>query len=117
MINLMNTLWTYIDDKKWRAKTKYNVILLILGSLFGLAGFCVWLVVRNWAFSTIDWMLCFIGVPVLVSWYIVVFYSCRHVFSDLIISRHGFILSFPKTSEKPRETEAQEPSTHPVSQS
>lgn len=113
----MKTLWTYIDNKDWRAKTKYNVILLILGSMFGLAGFCVWLAVRNWTFSTIDWMLCFIGLPVLLSWYIVVFYSCRHEFSDRIVSKHGVVLSFRPNSQKDRETKAQDPSHHSVSRS
>lgn len=76
----MNTLWTLIDEKKWKPETKYAVILSILGTLFGLVGFLVWLIIKNWAFSTPDWMLCFIGYPVLLSWYIVVFYSCGHEF-------------------------------------
>ena len=76
----MNNLWTFIDERNWSVRTKYTVILLILGVLFGLAGFLVWLVVRNWALSTPDWMLCLIGYPILASWYTVVFYSCGHEF-------------------------------------
>ena len=34
----MKNLWTYIEKKKWHADTKYRVALLILGTLFALAG-------------------------------------------------------------------------------
>ena len=50
----MKNLWTYIEKKKWHADTKYRVALLILGTLFALAGLALWLIIRIWALSTWD---------------------------------------------------------------
>ena len=78
----MNRLWTYIDSKSWHEKTKYQMILLILGTVFALIGFGIWLLIRHWAFTTWDWMVCFIGYPITASMFVVFFYSCRHDFHD-----------------------------------
>ena len=37
----MKNLWTYIENKNWHADTKYRVALLILGTLYALAGFSI----------------------------------------------------------------------------
>lgn len=76
----MRTLWTYLDGKNWQAGTKYKIILLLLGTVFALTGFAVWLIIRIWTLSTWDWMICFIGYPVVISWFAVFFYSCKHSF-------------------------------------
>ena len=68
----MKNLWTYIEKKKWHADTKYRVALLILGTLFALAGLALWLIIR----------ICFIGYPVVISWFVVLLYSCNHDFHD-----------------------------------
>ena len=78
----MNHLWTYIDHKNWHEETKYRIALLLLGILFALIGFAIWLVIRIWILSSWDWMLCFIGYPIVISWLVVFFYSCRHGFHD-----------------------------------
>ena len=78
----MKNLWTYIENKNWHADTKYRVALLIFGTLYALAGFAVWLIIRIWALSTWDWMVCFLGYPVVISWFVVLFYSCNHDFHD-----------------------------------
>lgn len=78
----MKILWTYIEKKKWNAETKHRVALLILGTIYALAGFAVWLVIRIWALSTWDWMVCFVGYPVAISWFVVFLYSCKHGFHD-----------------------------------
>ena len=50
----MKNLWTYIENKNWHADTKYRVALLILGTLYALAGFAVWQPGIGWfAFSAI----------------------------------------------------------------
>lgn len=76
----MKTLWTYIDSKDWQAESKYRFTLTILGILFALAGLILWLIIRPWILSTLDWMLCFIGYPIVISWFVVVIYSFRHDF-------------------------------------
>lgn len=83
----MKYLWTYIDEKNWRAETKFQVTLFILGILFALIGLVVWLVIRTWILSTWDWMICFIGYPIVLSWFFVFLYSCNHDFHDGTISK------------------------------
>lgn len=78
----MHRLWSYIDSKKLHEATKYRLLLIILGLLSALAGFGIWLIIRLFALSTLDWMLCFVGFPVILSWFVVFFYSCRHDFHD-----------------------------------
>lgn len=79
---MMKSLWMFIENKKWRTETKYKMAFVILGILFALAGMTVWLLIRTWAFSTPDWMLCFIGYPVILSWLTAFLYSCRHCFHN-----------------------------------
>lgn len=78
----MKKLWAYIDGKSWKEATKYRAALWILGIMSALAGFTVWMIVRTWVLSTPEWMICFIGYPVVISWYVVFFYSCRHSFHN-----------------------------------
>ena len=81
-VAIMNRLWRYIENKDWNTETKYKFLLLIIGVLSAVAGFITWLLIRPEMFATVDWMLCFIGYPVFISWFIVFFYSCRHDFHD-----------------------------------
>ena len=78
----MKNIWAYIERKKWHAGTKYRVALLILGTLYALVGLAVWLIIRIWALSTWDWMVCFIGYPIVISRFVVFLYSCNHDFHD-----------------------------------
>lgn len=78
----MNRLWIYIDSKKWQEATKYKIILIILGSLFGLIGCILWLIVRSFVFSSPKWLFCFVGYPIIISWVVVLIYSGRHDFHD-----------------------------------
>ncbi len=78
----MKTLWTYIDRKPWREETKYRTAFLIHFILSVLAGLVVWLVVRTWAFSSPDWMICFLGYPALIVFHIDIIYAYRHAFHN-----------------------------------
>jgi len=79
----MNALWTYIDSKDWSGSKKSAAVLAILGTISALAGYVIWLLVRPWAFSTTDWMFCFIGYPVYCSVIIAFLYSCKHEFQNI----------------------------------
>lgn len=79
---IMNGLWTYIDNKNWTVKTKYLAILSILSAISGIIGIIIWLIVRIRFFSTPDWIICFIGYPIIISWIVVIIYSCRHDFHN-----------------------------------
>jgi len=78
----LNKIWTYIEKQKWQAETKYRIALLIFGTLYALIGFSVWLIIRNWTLSTWDWMICFVGYPVIISLIVVFLYSCNHDFHN-----------------------------------
>ncbi len=78
----MKNLWTYIDAKAWKDETKYVVISMILGTLAGLAGFVLWFIIRSWALSSWDWMVCFIGYPFVITWLYVFLYSGRYNLHD-----------------------------------
>ena len=78
----MKNLWTYIENKSWTAATKYKITLLLLSIAAALAGMIVWLLLRTWILSTLDWLICLAGYPVIFSWLFVFFYSCRHDYHD-----------------------------------
>ncbi len=78
----MKSLWTFLEEKNWKASSKFRAFLLIEALIFGLIGFAVWGVVQFFALSSIDWMICFIGYPVIASWFIVFVYTMNRDFSD-----------------------------------
>lgn len=83
----MEKLWKYIDQKAWTAAVKYKICLLILGILFALIGGFACLISGIFVHLTWDWTICFIGYPVIFSWFLVFFYSCRHDFHDGITEK------------------------------
>ncbi|MCR4587555.1 MAG: hypothetical protein K5682_04005 [Lachnospiraceae bacterium] len=76
----MKTLWTFIDSRKWKARNKYHFVFFISAFFGAFTGFIFWLVIRTWAFSTLDWMICFIGYPILLSLFWVYIYTSNHPF-------------------------------------
>jgi len=63
----MKYLWSYIEEKNWTAEKKRRAAMQLLALFYGLAGLALWLIVRSWALSSWDWMVCFIGYPVMLS--------------------------------------------------
>lgn len=78
----MKKIWSYLDNKTWHAETKFKIMLFIASIVFALLGCALWLVVRFWILSEREWLLCFIGYPIILAWMVVFFYSCRHDFHD-----------------------------------
>ena len=78
----MKHLWAYIENKNIEEKSKYRSALFIFSIIFAIAGFIVWLIVRTWILSSIDWMICFIGYFVVAAWVVVFIYAGRHAFHD-----------------------------------
>lgn len=64
----MNTLWNYIDQKTWEKEKKYKVLLFLVSVIAAMVGFFTWLIIQNWICSTWEWMLCFMGYPILIAW-------------------------------------------------
>lgn len=80
----MSRLWNYIGKQNWTADKKYRAALFILGIESALGGFLIWLIIQNWALSSWEWAVCFTGYPLVISWFVVFFYSCRHAFHDYV---------------------------------
>lgn len=53
--------YNFIKKGKLCTKRRVAVFLAISTLLYSLAGFLIWLVIKSFALSTIDWALCFVG--------------------------------------------------------
>ena len=78
----MKSIWNYLEEKDWKASTKFRAFLFIEALICGLIGFAVWGVIQFFALSSIDWMICFIGYPVIFSWFAVFIYTTNNDFTD-----------------------------------
>ncbi len=78
----MKNLCTYIDSKNRTARAKYRIVLLITGLLSALTGLAAWLIVRTWMFSTLGGLICFVGYPFIVTWYLTIIYLFRNALHD-----------------------------------
>ncbi len=78
----MKHLYTFLEYKNWRAATKFRVFLLLEALIYGLAGFAVWGIVQLFALRSVEWMICFIGYPVIASWFLVFVYTINRDFTD-----------------------------------
>lgn len=78
----MKYLWSWLERRSWKAATKYRALLWLMSLLSGLAGALLWAVVQLWTLKTVDWLLCFVGYPVVASWLGVVLYGYRHEFCN-----------------------------------
>ena len=78
----MKGLWIYIDEMNRKAVTKIKIAWLVYGMLAGLAGLAVWLLVSSFSSITAEWSLCFIGFPVIISYFAVLLYATKKEFHD-----------------------------------
>lgn len=76
----MKKLWTYIDSKSWSAHKKYQVAVTVFSLIYALAGLLLWAVVSIFTLNQIQWMFCFMGYPLFISWVVVFFYAGKHGF-------------------------------------
>ncbi len=83
----MKRLWAYIDGRDWTERAKFEAASWILGAAGSVLGLILWLVLRTWTLKTVDWMICFIGYPFVISRLFVFCYSCRHSFHSRTSSR------------------------------
>ena len=74
---MLNSLWNRISRRNWSAEGKFRLFRLALEVPAGLAGLLLWLIVRIWCLKTWDWMVCFVGYPVILAWLVTVLFSCR----------------------------------------
>ncbi len=76
----MKSLWNYIENKNWKAETKYFAALAAVMTLSGLAGLAVWVVLHALFATAPVFIFCFIGYPAVISCYIAILYLFRHEF-------------------------------------
>lgn len=78
----MKYIWRYLDSKKWYAQNKYRACCAVLSVLSATIGLLVWLIIRNWLLTTPELLICLIGYPVVISWFVLYIYSWNHDFHD-----------------------------------
>lgn len=79
---MIQKIWMYFNRKNWQAYNKFRLFRISLEIIFGIAGLLIWLVVQNRTLKTWDWMLCFIGGPIVISWFVALLYHNYHSFYD-----------------------------------
>ena len=84
---MLGFLWDHIEQLNLKTENKFHLFRIILEIPAGVIGLLLWLFIRIWCLKTWDWMICFIGYPVITTWLVAVLYSCRHDFHDS--RRHG----------------------------
>ena len=57
----MKRLWNWVDGKAVKYESKARIFLLIVGIIFAILGFVIWMIVRNYAFDSVQNALCFVG--------------------------------------------------------
>ncbi len=57
----MDFLWKILDARALKKEQRGRLFLEMNTMLFGILGFLMWIMVRNFVFHTIDWAFCFVG--------------------------------------------------------
>jgi len=78
----MKSLWDQIDRFDLSVKAKLRIAFLFQGIIYAIGGFLAWSLISHWAFASTDWLICFVGYPVIASFFITAVYSCLHKFSE-----------------------------------
>lgn len=78
---MLRLLWNCFEKKDWKIFSKQRAFFGALMLLSGMIGYCIWLIVSLYALKTLDWMICFIGYPILIGVFIGYLYTCNHDFS------------------------------------
>ena len=59
----MNILWNWINGKEQSYEWKTRLFLTLNCIVFGILGFVLWMILRNFAFDSIECAICFVGYP------------------------------------------------------
>ena len=78
----MRHLWAYLDKKNWQAQSKFKIASLILAVAGAIIGFLLYSVVLRYFLPQTEWFLFFIMFPMVLSWFIAFFYSCKTDFHE-----------------------------------
>ncbi|MCR4715691.1 MAG: hypothetical protein K5656_00790 [Lachnospiraceae bacterium] len=78
----MKMLWNYIDKKNWNKEKKFKIASMIICAASAFVGLIIWRIVSIWSLNSIDWMLCLLGYPIVISLYASYIYYCNHQFRD-----------------------------------
>lgn len=76
----MNKIYKMIERMDIKKERKYQLAILMMSILYMLIGLCAWLIIRTIALSSIDWMICFMGYPMFISWIRLFLYTSNHSF-------------------------------------
>ena len=79
---MLRSLWNRIDHISIKPESKCLLFRIALEIPSGLAGLLLWLILRSWCLKTWDWMVCFVGYPVIAAWFFAVLFCWRHEFRN-----------------------------------
>ena len=79
---MLDLLWKRINYINLQAESKFRIFRIALEIPAGLTGLLLWLIIRSRYLQTRDWMVCFIGYPIIISWFISILFICRHPFQN-----------------------------------
>lgn len=61
----MKYLWNHVDQLNYTTTQKQKLFLFLNSLIFGLLGFLFWIPVQFFTLRTLDWLVCFVGYPVM----------------------------------------------------
>lgn len=76
----INKIWNRIDNKQIKTENKYRLAFLVFSVISAIFGALIWFIIGERIFSGLDNAMCFVGLPVVLSWLFVYIYSCNHSF-------------------------------------
>lgn len=79
---MIKKLFSQIDRLPVTARKKLRLFFLLTGILFSLCGFFLWLIIRRWTFDSWDWLICFLGYPFIIAWFVVYIYTMHRDFHE-----------------------------------
>lgn len=59
----MNILWNWVNDKEHSYEWKSRLFLTLNCIIFAILGLVLWMIIRNFAFNTLEYAICFVGYP------------------------------------------------------
>lgn len=91
----MKHLFDWIETLDLREGTKLHLAFWMTCPVAGVLGAMIWWIVQLWCLRSWDWLVCFIGYPVIISWFVVLMYSYNYDFHN---GKH-----IPVKSQPPRQ--------------
>ncbi len=78
----MKYLWKYIDNKNLSVRAKKIIAPTILCIISAFIGAIIWFIIKDFGLSSLDWLVCFMGYPATISFFVGNIYASNHEFKS-----------------------------------